>query len=540
MNFNENSARKVINFLLKDDNYEYKRWIPQINKFNSEQIENLFNGNRNYENKAIKHRDMFDRLVQKFENFQKILYKWYEKEGNYQYLKQLWKNYIAIEELNEYISESKIDEQQLTNYLESHNVQYKNWPKEVKEEFLEEVKETVFTYIHEEKFKEEINKEHSGFKQCMNMIKSLKDSFKNLTKNVDKYAQKQFEKLNELYSSKAYDVVKNFFTTLIIPSLISVKGSINYKAQEQFLVKQILEYIPNKCDAKTIAHDIIYENFTGVDSLKWKLERNYGLGGQWCDGFSKISNLDCDEKYISIDLEGKDSESLSKIKTIKTIFKNKMFTGFIALASFTNLCFCAKEFYDVSQLLKSIKAQDYQDKLNEIKESFRSHLDELNLNCNYENFVLNLQYVKQNIENDKKRLGDLIADIIADEKILESKEKRSKYGLGCSCLLGLIGIGGLVLTGGGYQIAYGFSTLCNIISGAGYSLNISECSKTIEELEKIRKDAEKENQEIQKQLDKINLLIKQKDSASPTTLYKECEDLFEKQNKKMILLNNYF
>jgi hypothetical protein len=41
MAFNEQSARKIIEFLLKDDCYEYKRWLKQITKFNAEQIKNL-------------------------------------------------------------------------------------------------------------------------------------------------------------------------------------------------------------------------------------------------------------------------------------------------------------------------------------------------------------------------------------------------------------------------------------------------------------------------------------------------------------------
>ena len=46
MKINEECARKVIDFLLKDDVYDYKRWNSIIKKFDFEKIKNLLNGIR--------------------------------------------------------------------------------------------------------------------------------------------------------------------------------------------------------------------------------------------------------------------------------------------------------------------------------------------------------------------------------------------------------------------------------------------------------------------------------------------------------------
>ena len=59
-----------------------------IEEFNSEQIGNLLKGERNYEY-PIKNKDIFINLVLKFDNFEAITLKWYQKEENYKYLKQL-------------------------------------------------------------------------------------------------------------------------------------------------------------------------------------------------------------------------------------------------------------------------------------------------------------------------------------------------------------------------------------------------------------------------------------------------------------------
>ena len=65
MSFNEESARKIIEYLLEDDVDDYSRWLPFIEDFNSEQIEKLLKGERNYEY-PVKNKDIFNNLVLKF------------------------------------------------------------------------------------------------------------------------------------------------------------------------------------------------------------------------------------------------------------------------------------------------------------------------------------------------------------------------------------------------------------------------------------------------------------------------------------------
>ena len=125
MSFNEKATRKIIMFLLEDDVYDFKRWVPLIKKFNSEQIQKLFQGEKDY-NYTAKNKAVFDNLVLKFDNFATILSKWYEKEENYQYIKQLWLNYICIEDINEEI-EKNLSEEKLTSFLESKNINYSKW-----------------------------------------------------------------------------------------------------------------------------------------------------------------------------------------------------------------------------------------------------------------------------------------------------------------------------------------------------------------------------------------------------------------------------
>ena len=74
MSFNEKAARKIIMFLLEDDVYDFEKWVPLIKKFNSEQIQKLFHGERDYKY-ASKNKLVFDKLVIKFYNFATIFSK---------------------------------------------------------------------------------------------------------------------------------------------------------------------------------------------------------------------------------------------------------------------------------------------------------------------------------------------------------------------------------------------------------------------------------------------------------------------------------
>ena len=156
MSFNEEVERKIIMFLLKDDIYDFKRWIPLTEKFNSEEKQNLFKGKRDYKY-PVKNREVFNKLLLKFDNFSTILSKWYEKEVNYVYIKQLWLNYICIEDINEIIKNNPNDEK-LINFLGADNINYSKWPAEVKKEFKEAIQETIYIENDKQDLIELINK----------------------------------------------------------------------------------------------------------------------------------------------------------------------------------------------------------------------------------------------------------------------------------------------------------------------------------------------------------------------------------------------
>ena len=75
--------------LLENDIRIYKNLIPEINSLNSEEFNQLFEGNYDYQYTSSSCRQI-KRLSFKFDNFQTILHEWWNDNKYHKYLKELW------------------------------------------------------------------------------------------------------------------------------------------------------------------------------------------------------------------------------------------------------------------------------------------------------------------------------------------------------------------------------------------------------------------------------------------------------------------
>ena len=529
MSFSEESARKIIHYLLEEDIDDFRRWLIFIDEFNSEQIENLLNGNKNFVY-PIKNLDIFIRLVLKFDNFSELTLKWYKKEENYKYLKQLWLKYICIEQIRILLETDKNGEK-LTNYLENKNIKFSEWPNEIKEEFKKCAKRTTGTIIHEEDVKKELNEEHSKFNDVFKAITGLRDYFSDLFKDINEKIQKNFDKNNNSVIPK---VVSSVFGILATRLISQANNSIDYGKFESLLVKQITEYDINICDAKKIAGDIIQRNICSSNGIiNWKAGKVKGIVDlDWAKQETLCKDFDFKDKYMELNLNGKENETLSFSEKLTSIFQNNLVSCLVALVSLGNLGFSAYKYYQISKLTETIAGKKYEEQLKKIKSKFEDHINELDLtgNCNY--YLAKINYVKANVENDMKNLEQLIVDISSDIKLFETEKSQSFKSLAVSIIFGgFSAIGSCVATNGISTGLYAISLFSNIISGATNTINIAECSKNIEELKRIQKEAEEEKKVMKAKLDELNLKGKQKNLYYPD-YYNEFVQVYQKQNKK--------
>ncbi len=95
ISFDEVKARELVYFLLNNDTNIFRKLIPDIKSLNSESFENLFQGipykkNSNDEegyNYNVKNKKMFEKLLDKFDNFYVVNDAWYKDKKYYPYLK---------------------------------------------------------------------------------------------------------------------------------------------------------------------------------------------------------------------------------------------------------------------------------------------------------------------------------------------------------------------------------------------------------------------------------------------------------------------
>lgn len=127
--FDEARAKRVIISLLKKDAIIFRKLIPEIEKLDSESLENLFSGEDNYQYN-IKNKNILKKLLIKFDNFLIILYTWYKEDKYYKYLEELWVKYPSIEDLKAFD-----EEKDLSDRLKSYGINYEYWPKDIKESF---------------------------------------------------------------------------------------------------------------------------------------------------------------------------------------------------------------------------------------------------------------------------------------------------------------------------------------------------------------------------------------------------------------------
>lgn len=134
--------KELIIRLLREDIMAYQYFIKDINRMDENAFENFLEGNKDYEY-GVSRKNMFFSLLEKMENY-KFVFFWGHNDEYYPYLKELWKNYICIEDLKQI----RNDENQLSSFLESNNIHYSQWPASVKDDFKNCLDRTENTIIY--------------------------------------------------------------------------------------------------------------------------------------------------------------------------------------------------------------------------------------------------------------------------------------------------------------------------------------------------------------------------------------------------------
>ena len=192
--FNEEKARDLVYYLLENDSDFFKKLIPEIRAMDSESFENLFRGtpfkeknNEDGNEYKVHDKKQFENLLAKFDNFSIILDEWYLDKRYYEYIKDLWINNINIENLR------KENENGIDSLLNSFNIDYKNWPDNVKDDFKKKIRKNKNQRILKTQIvgelRNKLDKIICAFNEHKEKIHILPDNYK-----------ESLEKINEIIS----------------------------------------------------------------------------------------------------------------------------------------------------------------------------------------------------------------------------------------------------------------------------------------------------------------------------------------------------
>ena len=163
--------KQLVIRLLKEDIMAYQYFIKDIDRMDEKAFDNFLEGNRDYEY-GVSRKNMFFSLLEKMENYKLVLF-WGLNEEYYPYLKELWKNYICIEDLKQI----RNNEDKLSKFLESNNIHYSQWPASVKDDFKNCLDRTENTIIYTCK---------KAYQSLKGAIKYILNKFKDFIVYLDK------------------------------------------------------------------------------------------------------------------------------------------------------------------------------------------------------------------------------------------------------------------------------------------------------------------------------------------------------------------
>ena len=481
---NETKARDLVYYLLENDTSVFKKLIPQIRAMDSNSFKNLFKGNpfkrdNNEEgyDYHVHNRKQFERLLDKFDNFWIILDEWYLDEKYYKYLKDLWTNYISIENLQ------KKDEKGRELLLKSYDIDYSNWPKYIKDDFRKKINNTKKTRILDQNKKPEYKKNLSDLKNVIKQLKLFKRKIEN-------------EPEMEIYEENTDNIIKKIKTNLYELRKKYGKSFADNELKKIFSLGSLCYAIPffkgidsanlgnvekKKTEIKTIG-----ENEQVVEQKNNKSPESNGKSLKEKTDFDK--NLD---------------------EQVKALLENKFFFWIYVGLSFLNLGWSVWEFICSYKDLKvNENLKQYEVDLKTIEKSFKGHKEQIGILPDDSKEALEkIKEVFKYICEDYNKLRELISKIHNDIKIAKNHKDKSTFGLISSGVLGIIGIVGGVFIKNGNSFWYGIGTLTNAFTAIGHTEVIFESNELIGNLYKLLDEAKAQEKKILEEMENlINLM----------------------------------
>ena len=457
--FNFEKALKLIKLLLSEDPI-YHKALNYIILFNEEELENLFLGN--YEYKKFQYRNIHDefifkRLLYKFEDFNSILFEWYQDETKYDNLIKLWKSTDCITLYKDYSDEKLEEEFRKLGISDLDNF---------KEEFRN------------------VNNNSVAEKACdiKNYLRDNYDDFYSLIKTSLDYKteiEKSRIKKKEIYTINLENISKKLVKEsfpLIKNFILKKYPNLNIFSKFELMKSEMFTNLHKKIFGEIVKEETSASNGIGYNSIS-----------QLIDNF-KNGNL----------LNGLLDQAKSYYNTPIAAYSN---LGM----SFLNLATSIKDYYDNQIKLDDLN-NEMKNKFDELDKNFEEHKNEIGVLDldNYEECLNKIKIVGKKLYKDKLERREIIDTFTNKKKEVEKEKEKEKMGkmlkYGGACLGSAVGV---IATGG---ILAGIWATSAIVNGIATGVSFYNLQKMKEKLKLFQENLDSQNKKYEEINDKINEL----------------------------------
>ena len=457
--FNFEKALKLIKLLLSEDPI-YHKALNYIILFNEEELENLFLGN--YEYKKFQYRNIHDefifkRLLYKFEDFNSILFEWYQDETKYDNLIKLWKSTDCITLYKDYSDEKLEEEFRKLGISDLDNF---------KEEFRNVNNNSVA-----EKACDIKNYLRDNYDDFYSLIKTSLDYKKEMEKssiNEKEIYTINLENISKKLVKESFPLIKNF--------ILKKYPNLNIFSKFELMKSEMFTNLHKKIFGEIVKEETSASNGIGYNSIS-----------QLIDNF-KNGNL----------LNGLCDQAKSYYNTPIAAYSN---LGM----SFLNLATSIKDYYDNQIKLDDLN-NEMKNKFDELDKNFEEHKNEIGVLDldNYEECLNKIKIVGKKLYKDKLERREIIDTFTNKKKEVEKEKEKEKMGkmlkYGGACLGSAVGV---IATGG---ILAGIWATSAIVNGIATGVSFYNLQKMKEKLKLFQENLDNQNKKYEEINDKINEL----------------------------------
>jgi len=474
---NIEQKRKMAEFLLNSDLNIFKRHLPEVQKLNDEDFNELFEGNTEYKFNVSNERE-FRQLAQKFEDNKEILIQFYENEKYYSYILQIWRPNI-LQSLKAAESKEKKDE-----ILKRYKIDISKWDDNFKDNFTIIIYTPPIEDLLAKRFKNYIEADYGDFDE---LIKNIDTSKKKVQNDEESHCNKTLRANLETTMTKVLkDMVPNYLQNLQkeLPNLYSqikdkekmnaIQDILNSgltKKNEKMLIKKVKQIYEKK------EFDPLKFNFNQesekLKKLSEKFNRtNYYETTAWLGDHVKFYGTDISEKA-------------------EVVFSNKIVKDAILGLSMANLTYSVSH---VSQTLMNYNqfSEEFKNRIGIIRKNFTQHQSEVKIIDEEEDVDILLEQIIEmgkKFNQDLSDVNELMGDIDDAINNVKTEKNKSIFNIVISGGGLVVGLAGMSLTKGNDSIDYAKASVAQVTSIISNAIDIHTQKEAIKKFTGFLKDA---------------------------------------------------